>query len=105
MVAVPYRLAYCTQVRMGFPQRSTDDASSAVFAGEDAKLMAGSYTCPRQAGVLRIMVAGTIHPRLAYHSQRGVLLPMLTGSAVHATPANLTHSLRGPLHIAVHGWP
>ncbi|GFR41049.1 hypothetical protein Agub_g1692, partial [Astrephomene gubernaculifera] len=34
-------------VRMGFPQRSTEDASSAVFVGSEARLAPGSYTCPR----------------------------------------------------------
>ncbi|PNH05866.1 General transcription factor IIH subunit 2, partial [Tetrabaena socialis] len=34
-------------VRMGFPQRSTEEASSAVFVGQDVRLLAGSYTCPR----------------------------------------------------------
>ncbi|KXZ56829.1 hypothetical protein GPECTOR_1g748 [Gonium pectorale] len=33
-------------VRMGFPQRSTEDASSAVFVGLEARLLPGSYTCP-----------------------------------------------------------
>lgn len=35
------------QVRMGFPQRSTKDSSAAVLVGADARLMSGSYTCPR----------------------------------------------------------
>ncbi|KAG2499971.1 hypothetical protein HYH03_002256 [Edaphochlamys debaryana] len=34
-------------VRMGFPQRSTEEASSAVFVGLDSRLLPGSYTCPR----------------------------------------------------------
>ncbi|KAG2442629.1 hypothetical protein HXX76_002714 [Chlamydomonas incerta] len=34
-------------VRMGFPQRSTEEASSAVFVGQEARLLPGSYTCPR----------------------------------------------------------
>ncbi|GLC63541.1 hypothetical protein PLESTF_000047400 [Pleodorina starrii] len=34
-------------VRMGFPQRSTEEASSAVFVGLEARLLSGSYTCPR----------------------------------------------------------
>lgn len=32
---------------MGFPQRSTEEASSAVFVGQEARLLPGSYTCPR----------------------------------------------------------
>ncbi|GIL73188.1 hypothetical protein Vretimale_4636 [Volvox reticuliferus] len=34
-------------VRMGFPQRSTEEASSAVFVGLEARLLSGNYTCPR----------------------------------------------------------
>lgn len=32
---------------MGFPQRSPEEASSAVFVGPDARLLPASYTCPR----------------------------------------------------------
>ena len=39
--------ATCVQVRMGFPQRSAEGAAGQAFVGQDGRLQAGGFTCPR----------------------------------------------------------
>jgi len=38
-------------VRMGFPQRSSEDPAAAMFVGKECVLASGSYICPRLVGV------------------------------------------------------
>lgn len=64
-------------VRMGFPQRSTDAASAAVYVGPDCVLQSGSYTCPRckarvmelpcECHVCGLMLISSPHLARSYH--------------------------------------
>ncbi|KAK9816858.1 hypothetical protein WJX72_006257 [[Myrmecia] bisecta] len=80
-------------VRMGFPKRNAEGPGTACFVGEECKLEAGGFTCPKQQGLSTLVKIGSYGQKI----ERQIRSILADADGLQASPTRLS-SLLPKLH-------